>query len=77
MSQPHSSENQSPKRSHGGFWHSTMGIVCLVLMGGVAALLMWRSHVSLTSGWWLLVPLALCVGMHLLMHRGHGHHKKD
>ncbi|WP_021029216.1 DUF2933 domain-containing protein [Litchfieldella anticariensis] len=82
MSRHHSPDSSStnggsPKGPHGGFWHSTMGIVCLVLMSGAVALLMWRSHTSLTNSWWLLLPLVLCVGMHLLMHRGHGHRKED
>ncbi|MFY0989979.1 DUF2933 domain-containing protein [Halomonas sp. C05BenzN] len=72
---PKEHEGAPSKGKGDGFWHSTMGIVCLVLMGGTALLLMWRSHASLASGWWLLLPLALCLGMHFFMHRhGHRHH---
>ncbi|MGJ7458839.1 DUF2933 domain-containing protein [Halomonas sp. RA08-2] len=45
-------------------------------MGGAVLLLMWRGQ-SLTSGAWLVLPLALCLGMHLLMHRHLGHHQRD
>lgn len=45
-------------------------IAGVVLMGTVMLLLMWRGQ-SPFNGIWLLLPMALCVGMHLLMHR-HG-----
>ena len=32
---------------------------------------------SLSSGAWLLLPLALCLGMHFLMHRHVGHDQRD
>lgn len=33
----------------------------------VVLLVMWRGQ-PLSSGTWLLLPLALCLGMHFLMH---------
>nr|WP_163502471.1 hypothetical protein [Halomonas socia] len=51
--------------SHLHHWVMT---ACLVLMGAVMLLLMWRAQ-SLDSGAWLLLPMALCLGAHLLLHR--------
>ncbi|MGJ7462539.1 DUF2933 domain-containing protein [Halomonas sp. MA07-2] len=83
MTQPHSTkrlsgeaESQNEPYSHAGALHKWMMTVCLVLMGGAVLLLMWRGQ-SLSSGAWLVLPLALCLGMHLLMHRHLGHHQRD
>jgi len=53
-------------RSFSGL-HLGMALLCVIIMGGAVALLMWR---GVGSGWWLL-PMVLCVGAHLLLHRGH------
>lgn len=53
-----------------------MMTACVVLMGGAVLLFMWRGQ-SLSSGAWLVLPLALCLGMHFLMHRHLGHHQRD
>jgi hypothetical protein len=53
-----------------------MMTACLVLMGGAVLLFMWHGQ-SLASGAWLVLPLALCLGMHFLMHRHLGHHHGD
>lgn len=56
-----------------------MMTACVVLMGGAVLLVMWRGQ-SLASGAWLVLPLALCLGMHLLMHRytgGHSHNREE
>lgn len=66
------SRKTEPRRPDGGggFWNSTLSTICLLLLGGAMLLLMWRGQ-SLASGAWLLLPLALCLGMHFLMHRHH------
>lgn len=83
MTQPHSTqrpsgeaESQSKPSPRAGALHKGMMTACLVLMGGAVLLLMWRGQ-SLASGAWLVLPLALCLGMHLLMHRHLGHHQRD
>ncbi|PAU77991.1 hypothetical protein [Halomonas salipaludis] len=48
--------------------HHWMMTACLVLMGAVMLLLMWRAQ-SLSGGAWLLLPMALCLGAHWLLHR--------
>ncbi|MBD3895835.1 hypothetical protein IEI94_08240 [Halomonas sp. ML-15] len=50
--------------------HHWMMTACLVLMVGAMLLLMWRAQ-SLSGGAWLLLPMALCIGAHLVMHRHH------
>ena len=55
------------------FWRSRAGaylIVALVL-GGLLLAYEHRIHI-LASGWLLLLPLLICVGMHFFMHGGHG-----
>lgn len=69
-------ESQKEPSSHAGALHKWMMTACLVLMGGAVLLFMWRGQ-SLGSGAWLVLPLALCLGMHLLMHRHLGHHQRD
>ncbi|WP_163577029.1 hypothetical protein [Halomonas faecis] len=70
-----SHEEQSPSGNRGHAGHGLMMLACVALMGGAAALLLWRSD-SLGSGAWLLLPMLLCLGMHFVMHR-HGHHHRD
>lgn len=55
--------------------HHWLMTACLVLMGGAVLLVMWRGQ-SLSSGAWLVLPVALCLGMHFLMHRRLGHHQR-
>ena len=52
--------------------HKGMALACVAIMGGGAALLMWR---GVGSGWWLL-PMVLCLGAHFLLHRTHSGHGK-
>lgn len=52
-------------------YHHAMMLACLAVMGG-AMLLIGRSNAP-GNGAWLLLPLTLCLGAHLLLHR-HGHH---
>ncbi|WP_249976680.1 hypothetical protein [Vreelandella olivaria] len=53
--------------------HHWVMTACLLLMGVVMLLLMWRAQ-SLGGGVWLLLPMALCLGAHLLLHRHSSHH---
>lgn len=52
-------------------YHHAMMFACLAVMGG-AMLLISRSNAP-GSGAWLLLPMVLCLGAHLLLHR-HGPH---
>ncbi len=69
-------ESQNEPSSHAGALHKWMMTACLVLMGGAVLLLMWRGQL-LASGAWLVLPLALCLGMHLLIHRHIEHDQRD
>ncbi|CAM3472931.1 DUF2933 domain-containing protein [Halomonas lysinitropha] len=69
-------ESQGQPLPHAGALHKWMMTGCMVLMGGAVLLFMWRGQ-SLSSGAWLVLPLALCLGMHFLMHRHTGHHQRD
>lgn len=47
--------------------------LCVFL--ATAAFYLWLEHRAHVLGTLpLLLPLLICVGMHLFMHRGHGHH---
>lgn len=63
-------ENQQPQGSRSRGFHAWMMPLCLILMGSAFLLVMWRGQTA--GGAWLLLPMMLCLGMHLLMHR-HGH----
>ncbi|WP_146802079.1 hypothetical protein [Bisbaumannia pacifica] len=83
MTQPHPPkrptkkiEPQKAPSPHIRALHKWMMTACLMLMGGAVLLFMWRGQ-SLASGAWLLLPLALCLGMHFLMHRHLGDHQHD
>ncbi|MEL7968164.1 hypothetical protein AAG587_17490 [Vreelandella neptunia] len=83
MTQPPSTKHpsrevvsQKAPSPHAGGLHKGMMTACLVLMGGAVLLFMWRGQ-SLSSGAWLVLPLALCLGMHFLMHRHLEPHQRD
>ncbi|MFQ3786721.1 hypothetical protein [Halomonas sp. A29] len=70
-------DNDSANQPQGAFLrglHAWMMPLCLILMGSAFLLVMWRGQAS--GGAWLLLPMMLCLGMHLLMHR-HGHSHRD
>ncbi|MWJ28130.1 hypothetical protein LG290_08100 [Halomonas sediminis] len=46
-------------------------IACLVLMGVAMLIVLWRGNPFGTSTWLLLLPMGLCLGVHLYVHR-HG-----
>jgi fatty acid desaturase len=54
------------------FWRSPAGLALGVFLA-VAALLLVLEHGAHLLGAWPLLLLLLCAGMHLFMHRGHGH----
>ncbi|MYL24325.1 hypothetical protein GLV89_11115 [Halomonas alkaliantarctica] len=70
-----SHENRETDAPVGRAVHGWMMLACVALMGGAAALLLWRGE-SLSGSAWLLLPMGLCLGMHFFMHR-HGHHRDD
>lgn len=83
MTQPHftkrpsgEAESQNEPSPHAGALHKWMMTACVVLMGSAVLLVMWRGQL-LGSGAWLVLPLALCLGLHFLMHRHLGHHQRD
>ncbi len=58
-----------------GFWQSSIGIALIVFLVIAAILLGYEHRVHIfggTSG--SFVFLAVCIGMHFFMHRGHGGH---
>lgn len=54
------------------FWNSGTGKV-LTVATALAALAFVNRHWDIVAGWLpLLLPLLICLGMHKLMHGGHG-----
>jgi len=57
----------------GSFWRSRTGAVLIAFLAVGALLLAYEHRVHIfVGGWFPAVQLALCVGMHLFQHRGHG-----
>lgn len=57
----------------GGFWRSRAGMALIVFAVIAGLLLAFEHRIHLLTGdGLLLVFLALCVGVHLFMHGGHG-----
>lgn len=55
------------------FWNTPAGFALIVFLA-VAGFYLWLEHRAHVLGVLpLLLPLALCLGMHFFMHRGHGH----
>ncbi|WP_148253133.1 hypothetical protein [Aidingimonas lacisalsi] len=69
-------EERPTSGANGHTGHGLMMLICVALMGGAAAFLLWRGG-SLGSSAWLLLPMLLCLGMHLLMHNHLGLHRRD
>ncbi|MCG6657463.1 hypothetical protein HOP52_06750 [Halomonas campisalis] len=57
--------------------HHWLMIVCLLLMGAAVLSVLWRGNPFGAGTWLLLLPMLLCLGMHLLVHRYHGRHRDD
>ncbi|ADU64801.1 DUF2933 domain-containing protein [Desulfurispirillum indicum] len=52
--------------------------IAMLLAAALVMVLLLSGTISLEDGRWIwLVPIVLCLGMHLLMHRGHGKHRED
>jgi hypothetical protein len=62
-----------PNQKH-GLWRSSAGFVlCAFLI--IAGLFLWLEHrVHMLGVWPLFLPLLICVGLHVFLHRGHGGH---
>lgn len=59
------------------FWATPNGILVSLLLI-LLALYLWtehQAHVLAVAP--LVLPLALCIGMHALMHGGHGHGRRE
>ena len=83
MTQPlstkgHSGEEESQRElpQHAGGLHKWMMTVCLVLMGVAMLIVLWRGNPFGAGTWLLLLPMGLCLGVHLLLHR-HGHRHNE
>jgi heme/copper-type cytochrome/quinol oxidase subunit 4 len=54
------------------FWNTPAGFALCVFLA-VAGVLIWIEHrAHILGALPLVLPLAICVGMHFFMHRGHG-----
>lgn len=56
------------------FWRSRTGAALLVFAGLAGVLLATEHWAHLAGTLPLLLPVLICVGMHLFMHGGHGGH---
>lgn len=66
----HSKDRPEPS---GGFWRSRTGLVLLGFLAVAGLLLVYQHRVHILTGDGILpLLLALCLGMHLFMHGGHG-----
>ncbi|MBR2515586.1 MAG: hypothetical protein IKE45_16540 [Halomonas sp.] len=54
--------------------HHWMMTACLIMMGVAMVLLMWRAQPIGGGTWLLLLPMGLCLGLHLFMHHRSQHH---
>jgi hypothetical protein len=51
---------------------SPAGMAVCIVIAGVGLALAFEHRVHLLASLPLLLPLVICVGMHVFMHRGHG-----
>ena len=63
-----------PRASSGlaAILRSPAGMAVCIVVAGVGLALAFGHRVYLLASLPLLMPLAICVGMHVFMHRGHG-----
>jgi hypothetical protein len=63
-----------PLKSSGlaGILRSPTGMAVCMVVAGLGLALAFEHRVHLLASLPLLLPLAICVGMHVFMHRGHG-----
>jgi len=70
--QDHSANEPPPPES---FWKSRSGMVLITFLAVAGLLLAYEHRVHIFTGSGILIALlALCVGMHMFMHGGHGSH---
>ncbi len=64
----------TPLKSGGvaGILRSPTGMAVCIVVAGLGVALAFEHRVHLLASLPLLLPLAICVGMHVFMHRGHG-----
>lgn len=55
-----------------GILRSPTGMAVCIVVAGLGVALAFEHRVHLLASLPLLLPLAICVGMHVFMHRGHG-----
>ncbi|AXY43013.1 hypothetical protein [Halomonas sp. JS92-SW72] len=56
--------------------HNAMMIACLVLMGVAMFTVLWRGNPFGAGTWLLLLPMGLCLGLHLFVHRHRHDHEE-
>jgi hypothetical protein len=67
-------ESRNAPSQHAGGLHKWMMTACLVLMGVAMLIVLWRGNPFGVGTWLLLLPMGLCLGVHLFVHRlGHRH----
>ena len=72
-----SDEAHAPVVRRRAFLHTPAGIAFCVFLAIVGVLLWMEHRAHILGALPLLLPLLICVGMHLFMHRGHGGHGGD
>lgn len=76
MEEPY--QNGAQNGQQRGFWKSRTGLVFVGFLAVAALLLAYEHRMHLFSGSGsLILILAVCIGMHLFMHHGHGGDKND
>lgn len=55
-----------------GFWNTPAGFALTVFLAAAAFYLWLEYRAHILDVLPLLIPLLICVGMHVFMHRGHG-----
>lgn len=66
-----------PKTDEGlkrSFWDTPTGFALCVFLAVVGVLLWLEHRAHILGALPLLLPLLICLGMHFVMHRGHGGH---
>ena len=68
----HPETTQPGGRGIAGLLRSPLGMALCVVLAGVGLALAFEHRVHLAASLPLLAPLAICLVMHVFMHRGHG-----
>ena len=72
----HPRTTQSGGRGIAGLLRSPLGMAVCIVLAGVGLALAFEHRVHLLASLPLLLPLAICLLMHVFMHRGHGSGRK-